>query len=355
MVKEMSINSSLYDYSVIFVDDYSQCIREFDGNNTFVIDKNVYELYKEKFVDIPTDHIYFMDSVEHKKNMDTVMEIIRFWKNINVKKDWKVICFGGGITQDVTTIASNLYLRNIDWYFFPTTLLSMCDSCIGGKCGINLDQYKNQIGVFYPPKKIFIDTCFIGTLSRGDVINGWGELLKFSLTDKPEFYERLSREKDFLHCENFAEYIYEGLLVKKGIIEEDEFESDLRRVLNYGHTFGHALEAYTNNVIPHGEGVIWGIDVVNYIAVKEGLIDRRYYEDIKALIKTAFIQNEIIIDNPDKLFSIISTDKKVRGNILSFAMLNGPSNLIVYPMSIDDKLRKLFLDYLEETHEYYSN
>ena len=354
-LKTINISSRLYDYSVDFIDDFRNVISSFIDNCIYVIDSNVYNLYSEGFSAIPRDHIYLMDAVENKKNMDTVMDIILFWKKMSVKKNWKVICFGGGITQDVTTIAANLYLRNIDWYFFPTTLLSMCDSCIGGKCGINLAEYKNQIGVFYPPKKIYIDTTFINTLTDDDYINGWGELLKFSLTDGKEFYDDLKNIESFVPCKNIDEYIYRGLIVKKKIIEADEFESDLRRVLNYGHTFGHALEAYTHNAVPHGQGVIWGIDVVNYIAWKKGLISEDYYLDIKGLIKREFFKNEVIIKDPDSLFDIIKTDKKVKDDKLSFALLDDFSHLIVYPIRIDDTLKKLFMDYIKDTHEYYSN
>lgn len=351
----LNIKSRLYDYSVEFVDDVLPIIQAAGSETTYVIGHNVFRLYHDKFEGIDLEKIYIMEGVEQKKNMETVMDIINFWKKIGVKKNWKVYCFGGGITQDVTTVASNLYLRNIDWYFFPTTLLSMSDSCIGGKCGINLGQFKNQIGVFYPPKKIFIDVNFLHTLLHQDYLNGWGEILKFSLTKYPEFYRELKEIKQYIPCEEIAKYIHKGLLVKKEIIEEDEFESDLRRVLNYGHSFGHALEAYTNNEIPHGEGVIWGIDVVNYIAWKEGLISKDLYLDVKAFIKQAFLPREIVIERPDELFSIISTDKKVRNNILSFAMLDGPSKLIVYPMPIDEKLKSMFMDYLEATHAYYCN
>lgn len=351
----IDIKSRLYDYSVEFTDDFASVVQSTETDMTYVIDKNVLELYKDKFKGIEKDKMYVMEAVEHKKNMDTVMDIIYFWKKIGVKKNWKVYCFGGGITQDVTTVASNLYLRNIDWYFIPTTLLAMCDSCIGGKCGINLGQYKNQIGVFYPPKKIYIDVSFLKSLPSQDYLNGWGEILKFSLTRYPKFYEELKGLKQYIPCDRIAEYIHKGLLVKKEIIEEDEFESDLRRVLNYGHTFGHALEAYTNNKIPHGKGVIWGIDVVNFIAFRENLIREDVYRDIKKLIKTAFITEEIMIERPQELFEIISTDKKVRGNVISLAVLDKPSNLIVYPMTIDDKLKGLFMDYLEDTHEYYSH
>lgn len=351
----INIKSSLYDYTVDFVDDFSEKLKDFAENTAYVIDKNIYDSYKDKFAAISKAHIFFMDAVEHKKNMDTVLEIITFFQSIGLKKNWKVVCFGGGITQDVTTIASNLYLRNVDWYFFPTTLLSMCDSCIGGKCGINFGKLKNQIGVFYPPKKIFIDVRFLDTLTEGDYLNGWGELLKFALTSKPEFYKELEAEKQYIPCANIAQYIHKGLFVKKEVIEADEFESDLRRVLNYGHTFGHALEAYTENRIPHGQGVIWGIDVVNYIAWKEKLISEDYYKQIKSLIKRAFLTKEVVIENPNELFELIKTDKKVKGNTMSFAMLDGESHLIVYPMQIDEKLKTYFTDYLKETHAYYSN
>ncbi len=354
-LETIDIKSRLYDYSVSFVDDFEETLASFEGDCVYVIDKNVYNLYHDKFVALPKERIFFMEAVESKKNMDTVMSIITFWKSLSMKKNWKVICFGGGITQDVTTIASNLFLRNVDWYFFPTTLLSMCDSCIGGKCGVNLGEFKNQIGVFYPPKKIFIDKIFIDSLTRGDYINGWGELLKFSLTSDPEFYEEIKKENTFVPCKNIESYIHRGLFIKKKVIEEDEFESDIRRILNYGHTFGHALEAYTHNKIPHGQGVIWGIDVVNYFAWKKGLISKEYYRDIKDLIRRAFFEDEIVIENPSSLFEIIKTDKKVKDNTLSFAMLTSESHLIVYTMQIDDNLKSMFFEYIEETHEYYSN
>lgn len=351
----INIKSKLYDYSVEFTDDFAKKVKEISESTTYVIDKNVYELYRERFSELSVDNIYLMDPTESKKNMDSVIDIMNFWKQSGVKKNWKVVCFGGGITQDVTTIAADLFLRNMEWYFFPTTLLSMCDSCIGGKCGINLGEYKNQIGVFYPPKKIFIDTNFINTLSEGDYLNGWGEILKFSLTKDDHFFDELKSEENFIPCDRIAEYIHKGLFTKKEIIEEDEFETDLRRVLNYGHTFGHALEAYTHNTIPHGQGVIWGIDVANYIALSENLITEEYYYEIKKLIKSSFLKDEIVISDSHKLFEIIKTDKKVKGNTIHLALLNGRSNLIVYPLNIDDKLEEVFRKYLKETHEYYNS
>lgn len=354
-MNQIDIKSRLYDYSVCFIDDVKEELRKLsDGASvTYVIDRNIYSLYPDYFSDIPQDNIYLMDAVEHKKNIDTCMDIISFWQSIKLKKNWKVVCFGGGITQDVTTMASNIYLRNVDWYFFPTTLLAMSDSCIGGKCGVNLGELKNQLGVFYPPKKIFICEKFLNTLTDADYLNGWGEILKFSLTEKKDFYESIKKENQLIPCPRINEFLYEGLMVKKKIIEEDEFEGDLRRILNYGHTFGHALEAYTHNEIPHGKGVIWGIDVVNYIAVKKGILDANVYKEIKQLIKDRFIEKEIVVDDTKAFMNILRTDKKAKNNEISLILLKCLSQLIIYPVDIDEKLEQLFQEYLEETHEYY--
>lgn len=354
-MNSINIKSSLYDYEVNFVDDVKKELSKLCNAEScsFVIDKNVYDLYKDYFVDINVDRVFFIDAVESKKNIETCLELIRFWQSIRLKKNWKIICFGGGITQDITTFASNIYLRNVDWYFFPTTLLAMSDSCIGGKCGINLGEFKNQLGVFYPPKKIFICDKFLDTLTREDYINGWGELLKFALTERKDFYDKLEAETRYIPCENISQYIYDGLIVKKNIIEEDEFEGDLRRILNYGHTFGHALEAYTHNIIPHGTAVIWGIDVVNYISFRLGILEEAIYLQIKKLIRESFIQEEIVVDDFDRLMQILSTDKKVKNNTVYLILLEKLSKLIIEPMELDAYLESLFKNYLEETHDYY--
>lgn len=352
-MEHLDIHSNLYDYRVSFVEDFRAVLDTLDGELAYVLDWNVYRLYESAFAGIERRRIFFVDPVEEKKNMYTVLNLISFFQQLGVRKNWRIVCFGGGITQDLATLASNLFLRNVEWYFFPTTLLSMCDSCIGGKCGINVGAYKNQIGVFYPPKQIFIDTHFIDTLSEADYLNGWGEILKFSLTSDAAFYRELKAESVYIPCVRIKDYIRRGLLEKKRIIEADEFESDLRRVLNYGHTFGHALEAYTKHEIAHGKAVIWGIDVANYLAMREGLIDEMLYLDVKALIKRAFLQEEVTVDDARTVFDTIRTDKKVRGGTLAFALLDRESHLIVHPMALDERLYRMFCDYLETTHDYY--
>lgn len=348
----IEIKSRLFDYTVEFVDHFEQVLPDF-APAAYVIDKNVYDLYKQGFAGIDADKIFLMDAVESKKNMNTAIEILEFFQRIGLKKNWKVVCFGGGITQDVTTMAADLYLRNVDWYFFPTTLLAMSDSCIGGKSSINFNGVKNQIGVFYPPKKIFIDTHFIDTLTHDDYLNGWGELFKFSLTNDPKLYEDVKAEPSLIPCERIGYYIHKGLNMKKNIIEVDEFDLGIRRTLNFGHTFGHALEAYTDNTIPHGQGVLWGIDVANYIAWKKGLIDEAYYMEIKEFLRTHLLKKEVEVNDPAKLFNYVKSDKKVKGDVLNFALLDGRSHLDIYPIKLDENLYQLFVAFLRTTHTYF--
>ena len=128
MMEPLNIHSNLYDYRVSFVDDFRTALESLEGELAYVLDWNVYRLYAPAFAGIERKRIFFVDPVEEKKNMYTVLNLISFFQQLGVRKNWRIVCFGGGITQDLTTLASNLFLRNVDWYFFPTTLLSMCDS-----------------------------------------------------------------------------------------------------------------------------------------------------------------------------------------------------------------------------------
>ena len=358
MIEEISqnkftISSKLYDYDVSFIDSFEEQFSHYDSKTAYIIDKTVYDLYHARLKPIDENRVFLVEAVEEKKDMETVLEILEFFSSIHVKKDWVVAVMGGGITQDVATIACDLYLRNVKWEFFPTTLLSMSDSCIGGKSGINYKNMKNQIGVFFPPRHIFIDTHFIETLKDEDYINGWGELLKFSLTKDEQFYLAVKNEKEYIPCKNIGLYLYNGLMTKKSIIEEDEFDTGVRRLLNYGHTFGHALEAYTNNAISHGRAVLWGMDVANYISFRKGMISDEYYQEIKRLISGAFLKNEIIVTEPRSLFEILKTDKKANGNCINFALLSGKSKLVIAPVELNEELFQVFEEYLKTTHDWY--
>ena len=161
-------------------------------------------------------------------------------------------------------------MRGIEWDFYPTTLLAQSDSCIGSKSSINSGDIKNILGTFNPPRKIILDVSFLETLERDEVYSGIGEMIKVHAINSPESFDDISDnyEKLLNSGELIEEYIYRSLLMKKNLIEMDEFDKNERNVMNYGHSFGHAIETATNYSIPHGIAVTIGMDMANYIAVK---------------------------------------------------------------------------------------
>ena len=162
----------------------------------FLIDRNVWEKYRLMEI-IPLNEflVIIIEAVESNKTIYSVIDIWKQWETANVTKKHKVIVIGGGILQDLGAFASSAYLRNIEWFFFPTTLLAQCDSCIGSKCGINLDSFKNQLGAFYAPKCIYIDTHFLDSLSEADLYSGMGEIFKASLTSEKIFFDQFQKRE----------------------------------------------------------------------------------------------------------------------------------------------------------------
>ena len=201
----------------------------------------------------------YVDAVESAKNLSTVEEIIVALQRSGVRRDSTVLALGGGIIQDVVTLAASLYMRGIKWHYAPTTLLAMTDSCIGGKSSINTTTIKNLIGNIYPPQSVFVDTDFVLTLPETDVLGGLAEAAKIC------FCKGQSEFKGFLKFgstgtpSNLDAMLPYVLDIKKWFIQVDEFDMAERKQLNFGHTFGHALEVGSNHGIPHGLAVASGM------------------------------------------------------------------------------------------------
>jgi 3-dehydroquinate synthase len=262
MKDELNIKSKNKDYSVT----YCNCNYNINKNDVVFIDNNVYNLYPN----ILSNNIYKFDATENNKNINSVLDFINYLMEINFTKNNNIIVIGGGITQEVGGFAAAIYKRGVSWYYIPTTILAMTDSCIGSKVSLNHIS-KNILGMMEAPNKVFISESFLKTLNEDDILSGIGEALKLSLIGNifDLFMEKYNNK-------NYIDLIKIASLVKKEVIEFDEFEKHHRKVLNYGHTFGHALEAVTNYYIPHGIGVMFGMVIENNIIQK--------HEDINQLI-----------------------------------------------------------------------
>ena len=300
----LNIKSRFGKYDVKFYDKVSD-IQSYIQDQIVIVDAKVYELYKNY---LPSDLILF-DCIEQNKTLDGSISIFRELIKRKVKSNGKIIAIGGGILQDVVGFVCSTYCRGILYDLVPTTLLSQCDSCIGGKTSINFESVKNILGTFYPPNNILICPEFINTLTNEDRLSGMGELIKFNILKNT-----VSNIENNI---NLIDIIYDGLSYKASIIQIDEFDKKERKFLNFGHTFGHALESTSNYGIPHGTAVLFGILIANKISNFLGLLSLNKESELFNLIYPYIKHQKIEEDwfNFNNLISIIKHDKKNTGTI----------------------------------------
>jgi 3-dehydroquinate synthase len=318
-----------------------------------VIDENVAELYETPLAKLFLEaQVIRVAPTEESKTIDGVREIWKFFQASNATKATPVIVIGGGIVQDLAQFASHNYYRGLRWYFVPTTLLAQADSCIGAKCGINFGSFKNQLGVFHAPTQVLICHDFLNSLSESDIRSGYGEIVKLHLTrNSPEMFFDLKTtiQHEGWRCTKLEDFVRQSLEIKRGVIEEDEYEYDLRRILNYGHTFGHSLETMTGYEIPHGISVAWGIDLVNYIAMEYGLITEHEFNLVHELIVEKFAWRLSKTVSAQDLVDGTKRDKKIAGGKIYLIVPSGIGQLRIMPFAYDDKLTEIVTNYLKRS------
>jgi 3-dehydroquinate synthase len=313
-MRSLNINSKLGNYEVFF---YSiENIIDLIKDHVIVIDSKVYSLYAEYLNNI--DVISYVCE-EQEKTLDGATKLLNNFISKGLKSNAKIAVIGGGILQDVAGFACSIFCRGIEYTLIPTTLLSQSDSCIGGKTSINFSYVKNILGTFYPPKKILISTDFIKTLTLDDYYSGMGEIVKFNI---------LKNTLDNLSLYSIDDLVYDSLKYKANIIEVDEFDKRERKFLNFGHTFGHALESTSDYKIPHGSAVLFGILIANNISKSLGLLNEEKELQLSNLICN-YIKNIDYIEEEwfdfDRLLSIIKHDKKNTGTINMVLITNKES------------------------------
>ncbi len=354
---QLEIKSAQGNYQVYFTDNVRDAKSQFDRYEAthFIIDRKVYEAHQQALDSlINGSSIYFIEATEETKTLAGVAELSTWLQGNGANRSSRLVAIGGGITQDLVTFTSHVYYRGIPWLFFPTTLLSMCDSSIGAKCGINLNEFKNQLGVFQSPHAVFTCMQFLESLPDFHISSGYGEILKLYLTGGDwDLLENLqSALQSGLRTPNLRELIKTSLKIKKGIIERDEYESDLRRVLNYGHTFGHSLEKVTNHEIPHGLAVAWGMDLINFIAVKRNLLSERRFLEIREVIKNKLPFQLRSSVSPEDLIEGARKDKKTDKTGVNLIFLNDLGSLEIKKVSFDERLFQEISDYLKNHNVY---
>ena len=320
---DMTVKSRLGDYQVRFHEGYGFLKQILTKPNTvLVIDRKVFDGYKGRLDFLEEVGIkYLFDAREENKTLEQAGDIVKWIiDNSAAKKNINYVSVGGGIMQDVSGfIASTLY-RGVPWIFVPTTLLSQCDSCIGGKTSINFRHAKNLLGTFYPPREVHINADFIKTLSALDRQSGFGEVAKFILMDAYESNLDIARVRVKLEAamagsDAVASIIADSLRVKRSFMENDEFDRGRRNLLNYGHCFGHALEAASDYYVPHGVAVAIGMVFANFGAASRGFLPQEKVDEINAVIRSLVKQPQRVIDyRSEALLTNMKKDKKRVGS-----------------------------------------
>ncbi|MCF8196575.1 MAG: 3-dehydroquinate synthase [Polynucleobacter sp.] len=231
--------------------------------------------YLSELLNLQDQSVITIPALESSKNLNYMAEVIEKMRLLGANRATHVFAIGGGIIQDIATFVNSIYMRGLSWTYFPSTLLSMTDSCIGGKSSINVRGYKNLVGNIYPPHEVFIDMNFCKTLGANEIIGGLVEAVKICYARGPENFDQFLKLKPFypLNAATGVQVVFAALLAKKWFIEIDEFDQSERLLLNYGHTFGHALEASSDFAISHGVAVALGMMVATEYSNLIGKMD----------------------------------------------------------------------------------
>lgn len=289
----------------------------------FIVDANVAALYRNDLAPILSNaSTLVIEATETAKTLDRFTSYVETLVSQAVRRDHLMIAIGGGIIQDITAFLATTLLRGLHWEFYPTTLLAQADSCIGSKSSINVGTAKNILGTYCPPDRITIDPVLLRTLSEVNVRSGIGEMLKVHAIDGPNSFARIASAYPHLQSDSeiLLHFIKRSLEIKKTFIEADEFDTGLRNVMNYGHSFGHAIESATQFEVPHGIAVTIGMDLANHVAVNMGRVAHSHFERMHpVLMQNARGFNKALIPQ-DRFMAALSKDKKNVGARLSLIL-----------------------------------
>ena len=305
---------------------FKKCLIIFDSN---ISKKNIFKI--KKSLNEKERYIYLFKANEKNKNIKAVNNILDILLNNNFSRNDCLISVGGGITGDVSGFAASLFKRGLKFINIPTTLLAQVDSSIGGKTGVNTKYGKNLIGSFYQPDLVISDINFLKTLPKRELVCGYGEILKHSLIANKNFYNFLvkNNKKIFnLSSPYIEKTIFESCKIKKNFVERDEKESELRKTLNFGHTFGHAYEAALgySKKLNHGEAVILGMGSALKFSLNNNLLKKKEYESVKNHIIDASLPRSIkkFFKKKDinRIINFMLKDKKNYSNKINLVLLN---------------------------------
>ena len=348
MSSPLVVRSSKGEYQVTFVEHASERIAGLVADGAQVVcDANVARIHADLIAGVPEDQLVLLEALEPNKTMDKAQWLMQTVSGRQLRRNQQLVAIGGGIVQDVTAFSASILYRGIDWTFVPTTLLAQADSCIGGKTSINLGDRKNLIGSFHPPAEVVVDLGLLESLSDDDIRSGIGEMMHYFLyADSPLAQALIDDHAAVLSDRRkLRPYIEGSLTIKRVVIEEDEFDRAERNKFNYGHTFGHALEAVTRFAVNHGQAVTVGMDLANRLSTEHGMLDETEAGRLHELLAVNLPKYDWASLDLDEYLSALGSDKKNVNADLTCILSRGPGKLFKHSLPIDASLRRSVSEY----------
>ncbi len=293
-----------------------------------VADENSDRLYGEKVSELFSAEKLVIPAGESQKNGENFLMLINQLAKRGFQRGDFVLALGGGVVGDLSAFVASTYMRGIGLIAMPTTILSMVDSSVGGKTAIDLSYGKNLCGTFYQPTAVYINLQTASTLPEREVLNGYGEIIKYALLDERVTLGDLKKPLT-------EELIYKCICIKRDIVEEDEFESGKRMLLNLGHTIGHAIEKLSNYTLSHGDCVVNGLMASVNISQKLFGLDNSTVEKMKEIV-TAKGHDTRLIYSIEEIIKSIFADKKSVGDYVNFVALKGVNQPVIQKLKISD-------------------
>ena len=325
-----------------FFEKFTKYIKKiYNGKKLFVItDSNVDKIYRNQYEKMLKGFdytIYVLEAGEKNKHIGIMPGIYSAMVNAGLTRKDMVVAFGGGVVGDIAGFAAASYMRGIGFIQIPTTIVSQVDSSVGGKVGVDLPEGKNLVGAFHQPKLVLIDNYFLNTLTDRYFYDGFAEIVKYGCIYDKKFFDRLVeivetvevsyddenyKQKLRKHLMKYVnELVYRSCEIKKEVVEKDEKESNLRMILNFGHTIGHAIEQFTNyEKYSHGEAISAGMVDITKIGEKKGFTKKDEFLKIEKLLRALNLPTKIEYPK-DKISEIMKRDKKSTNDGINFVIL----------------------------------
>lgn len=305
-----------------------------------LVDQNVFKLHADRFTRFTTITV---PSGEKHKTLECVEELHRKLIEAEVDRSSMIVGVGGGLATDVAGFVASTYMRGISFGFISSTLLGQVDASIGGKNGVNLDGYKNMVGTFQQPLFVWNDLALLDTLDQAELISGLAEVVKYGAIRNAALMDYIEeKKKDILELESSSmeHIVKQSAQIKISIVEADVHESGERKLLNFGHTLGHAIEKLSGML--HGEAVSIGMVLAARISVRLGFLESREADRLEQILKDLGLPVSTSIEK-DQIFDTLLKDKKRSGKNIHFILLKELGEAFIHELSLEE-LKELFHD-----------